>query len=116
MEHIVQFGINIDDTAIAETIKRDAFNEVVKQLAREARNDLPKKWDGFSSKKVDWEGIIGKEIEKQVSGIISNKSDEIVEMAVKRVYKSLTGRKSFRDACKRMDVVFDGLGDENDAD
>lgn len=28
--HIVQFGINIDDTAIAEAVKRDAYKEVIK--------------------------------------------------------------------------------------
>lgn len=115
MEHIVQFGINIDDTAIAETIKRDASKEVIKQLTNEARNGLPKKGGWGSSQSVDWDGIIGKEVEKQVSGIISDKSDEIVEMAIKRVYKSLTCRKSFRDACKRMDIIFDGLEGDGDA-
>lgn len=35
-------------------------------------------------------------------------------MAVKSVYNSLTRRKSFRDACKKMDVVFDGLGGDGD--
>lgn len=43
MEHIVQFGINLDDTAIAEAVKRDAYKEVVKQLTDEARKALPKK-------------------------------------------------------------------------
>lgn len=52
MEHVVQFGINIDDTAIAE--------------------------------------------------------------AVKRVYDSIIRRKPFREACKKMDIIFDGLGGGDD--
>ena len=43
MEHIVQFGINLDDASIAEAVKRDAYKEVVKQLTDEARKALPKK-------------------------------------------------------------------------
>lgn len=38
MEHIVQFGINIDDSAIAEAIKRDAYKDVIKQLTDVAWN------------------------------------------------------------------------------
>lgn len=40
MEHVVQFGINIDDTAIAEAVKREAYKEVIKQLTDEARKAL----------------------------------------------------------------------------
>ena len=112
MEHIVQFGINIDDTAIAEAVKRDAYEQVMKQLTDEARNALPRKCEyrGYGKGEVDWRGIIDDEVEKRVSAIISDKSDEIVEMAVKRVYDSITRRKPFREACKKMDIIFDGIG------
>lgn len=113
MEHIVQFGINLDDASIAEAIKRDAYNDVVKKLTEEARRALPKE-DCWRGGKVDWRGIVGREVEKQVSVIVASRSDEIVDMAVKRVFKSLTGRKSFRDACKKMDIVFDGFGGDDD--
>ena len=116
MEHIVQFGINLDDASIAEAVKRDAYKEVVKQLTDEARKALPKKcaYGCHGKGEVDWRGIIGEEVEKRVSAIISDKSDEIVEMAVKRVYDSITRRKPFREACKKMDIVFDGLGGGGD--
>lgn len=116
MEHVVQFGINIDDTAIAEAIKRDAYKEVIKQLTDKARKDLPKRceYSGYGKKEVDWRGIIGEEVENRVGAIISDKSDEIVEMAVRRVYDSITRRKPFREACKKMDIIFDGLGGDED--
>lgn len=45
MEHIVQFGINLDDASIAEAVKRDAYKEVIKQLtderARRCRGSAP---------------------------------------------------------------------------
>lgn len=118
MEHVVQFGINIDDTAIAEAVKRDAYTEVVKQLTDEARKALPKKCARgcYGKGEVDWRGIVGEEVEKRVSAIISSKSDEIVEMAVKRVYDSITRRKPFREACKKMDIIFDGLGGDEDGE
>lgn len=45
MEHVVQFGINIDDASIAEAVKRDAYKEVIKQLTDEARKALPMKYE-----------------------------------------------------------------------
>lgn len=116
MEHVVQFGINIDDTAIAEAVKRDSYKEVVKQLTDEARKALPRKYEygGYGKGEVDWRGIIDEEVAKRVSAIISDKSDEIVEMAVKRVYDSIIRRKPFREACKKMDIIFDGIGGESD--
>lgn len=116
MEHVVQFGINIDDAAIAEAVKRDAYKEVVKQLTDEAHKALPKKRTHgcYGKVEVDWRGIVGEEVEKRVGAIISDKSDEIVEMAVKRVYDSISRRKPFREACKKMDIVFDGLGGDED--
>lgn len=116
MEHVVQFGINIDDTAIAEVIKRDAYKDVIKQLKEEAHRDLPSKY--YHGGGVDWDGMfrdsIGEEVENRVGAIIDEKADEIVDIAVKRVYDSIIRRKSFRDACKKMDVVFDGLGGDGD--
>lgn len=116
MEHIVQFGINLDDASIAEAVKRDAYKEVVKQLTDEARKALPKKcaYGCYSKWEVDWRGIIDKEVEKRVGAIIDERHDEIVEMAVKRVYDSITRRKPFREACKKMDIIFDGLGGDDD--
>ena len=112
MEHIVQFGINLDDASIAEAIKRDAYKDVIKQLKDEARRDLPSRY--YHGGDVDWKGMFRESIDEEVAAIVSKKQDEIVEMAVKRVYDSLTRRKSFRDACKRMDVVFDGIGGDGD--
>lgn len=116
MEHIVQFGINLDDASIAEAVKRDAYKEVIKQLTDEARKALPRKYEYGSrgNYEVDWRGIIDKEVEKRVSAIISDKSDKIVEMAVKRVYDSIIRRKPFREACKKMDIIFDGIGGDSD--
>lgn len=118
MEHVVQFGINIDDSAIAEAVKRGAYKSVVKQLADEARKDLPKKcgYGCYSKGDVDWRSIIGKEVEKRVGAIIDERHDEIVEMAVKRVYDSITRRKPFREACKKMDIIFDGIGGDGDGE
>lgn len=116
MEHIVQFGINLDDASIAEAVKRDAYKDVVKQLTDEARKDLPKKcaYGCYSKGEVDWRGIIDKEVDKRVGAIIDERHDEIVDIAVKRVYDSITRRKPFREACKKMDIIFDGLGGDDD--
>lgn len=46
MEHIVQFGINIDDSAIAEMVERGAYDDVVERLTMEARDSLPKRFAG----------------------------------------------------------------------
>ena len=116
MEHVVQFGINIDDTAIAEAVKRDAYKEVIKQMTDEARKALPRKYEygGYGKGEVDWRGIIDEKVAKRVSAIIDERHDEIVDMAVKRVYDSIIRRKPFREACKKMDIIFDGIGGDSD--
>lgn len=116
MEHIVQFGINIDDASIAEAVKRDAYKEVIKQLTDEARKALPREYSYGSrgNYEVDWRSIIDKEVAKMVGAIIDERHDEIVEMAVKRVYDSIIRRKPFREACKKMDIIFDGIGGDSD--
>lgn len=116
MEHIVQFGINIDDSSIAEVVKHDAYDQVIKQLTDEAREALPMKYEygGYGKGEVDWRGIVGEEVTKQVSTIVADKSDEIVEMAVKRVYDSIIRRKPFHEACKKMDIIFGGIGGEDE--
>ena len=112
MEHVVQFGINIDDSSVAEAIKRDAYKDVIKQLKEEAHRDLPSKY--YHGGSVDWNGMFRDSIDKEGAAIVSAKHDEIVEMAVKRVYDSITRRKPFREACKKMDIIFDGLGGDED--
>lgn len=116
MEHVVQFGINIDDTAIAEAVKRDAYKEVIKQMTDEARKALPRKYEygGYGKGEVDWRGIIDEKIAKRVGAIIDERHDEIVDMAVKRVYDSIIRRKPFREACRKMDIIFDGIGGDSD--
>jgi hypothetical protein len=80
------------------------MNDTAKKL-REAAD--------YSKGEVDWRGIIDKEVAKRVGAIIDEKADEIVDMAVKRVYDSITRRKPFREACKKMDIIFDGIGGED---
>lgn len=71
-------------------------------------------YSGYGKKEVDWRGIIGEEVENRVGAIIDEKADEIVDIAVKRVYDSIIRRKPFREACKKMDIIFDGLGGDDD--
>ena len=40
MEHILQFGINIDDHAIIEAVKAKAEKEIVESIKAEARSAL----------------------------------------------------------------------------
>lgn len=40
MEHILQFGINIDDNAIIETVKRNAERAIIDMLKREVENAI----------------------------------------------------------------------------
>lgn len=49
-----------------------------------------------------------------VQRVIDEEADEIVDIAVKRVYDSIIRRKPFREACKKMDIIFDGIGGDSD--
>lgn len=90
MEHIVQFGINLDDNAIRQSIVAQAAEECRKAI-RELRGNNYYDKDGIRD-------IIAYEASIQINRLIKENSEEIISRAVKEVANSLTRTKAFREA------------------
>lgn len=89
MEHIIQFGINLDDNAIRQSI--------VAQAAEECRKSINELKGGYYSKDGVRE-IVKYEASIQINRLIKENSEEIISRAVKDVANSLTRTKAFREA------------------
>lgn len=90
MEHIVQFGINLDDNAISKSIVAQATEE-----CRKAINEL--KGNTYYSKD-GVRAIVAYEASLQIKRLIKENREEIISRAVKDVANSIARTKVFREA------------------
>lgn len=103
MEHIVQFGINLDDNAIRQSIVAQAAEECRKAIKELKGNYYDK--DGIRA-------IVAYEASIQINRLIKENSEEIISRAVKEVANSLTRTKVFREAAGTLaDEIREGRDD-----
>lgn len=86
MEHIVQFGINIDDETIRKVIERRASEDVLDEIKCDIENRVINGYGGLSCIAED---IINK--------ILENRKDEIIEKASVIVADSVKRSKKYRN-------------------
>ena len=91
MEHIVQFGVSIDDEAIQKMVAQKASNEVIKNI------ELLTKGGYLGESKLE------KMAREQIAQVISDNKDLIIDKAVKTVCDNIRNSKRYRDAL--VDVV-----------
>lgn len=98
MEHILQFGINIDDDKIKTSIEESARREIVEQTIKEVKKSLFNTW-GLSY-----------EVESIVRDVLKEHHDEIIEKAADIVAQSIKRSKKYRDALANIidEVQYDG--------
>jgi hypothetical protein len=90
MEHIVQFGINLDDEAISQAIVNQAGEEV-----RKAINKL--RGEGYYGRD-EVKKLVEVEAGLQIKTFIRAHSEEIIARAAKDVASSIVRTKAFREA------------------
>lgn len=103
MEHIVQFGITVDDEAIKQTIEKQALNQVCSQM----RGDIMKAI-GVSNN-FEWKSKIG-EITKDVVGdFFDINKDEIINLAADKLADKLWKTKQVKEkVAEVMNETFGG--------
>lgn len=93
MEHIVQFGVTIDDHAIEERV----INSVTNAMTEELKNKIFEKHYGCY-------GGLNSSVENLVFKFLENNKDEIIkasaEIIATKMYASTTNRKKILDAYK----------------
>lgn len=90
MEHIIQFGITIDDDAIRKNIESNALAAVVETFVDEMKKNLPKKYYGND---VDWRAVAY----NCISEFVEQNRDEIMDIAADRLVEKVARTKAWRE-------------------
>ena len=94
MEHIVQFGITIDDEYIKKNIEKSAENVVAKEMAEQVRKALVMRWCGNDEPTIYFD--------KESTEVINEHKDEIINLAADRLAERLRRTKAVKDIVKSI--------------
>lgn len=87
MEHILQFGINIDDDAIIKVVENRVSNEIKGELKQSIKDKLFTKWGEFTP------------LCKELMGeLLVEYKEEIISKASEDVANSLKRSKKYKEA------------------
>lgn len=90
MEHIIQFGITIDDDTIRKNVEANALAAVVETFVGEMKRNLPKAYYGDN---VDWRAVA----DDCVQDFIEKNRDEIMDIAADRLVEKVMRTKAWRE-------------------
>ena len=100
MEHIVQFGIGIDDEAIRKIIMEKAEKSILDDLKKQIRTDIDNQifvidrgWYG-KERKIGLQDWVKDLVEKTLNG---NK-DQIIKMASEKLADKMSRTKAVKEA------------------
>jgi len=91
MEHILQFGISIDDKAIKDRIEEAAVNKMADDLSKSVKNRLFRT-DGWDS------GKFTADAEQIIRNVMNEYKDEIISQSVNMVVDTIKHSKKYREA------------------
>lgn len=89
MEHIVQFGITIDDSAIKQRVEAQALDQIVSKFTAEMKANLPKKYGD-----VDWNRVAY----NAIRDFIDENKTEIIEEMKAALIEKVARTKAYREA------------------
>lgn len=98
MEHIIQFGVAIDDDAIKKNIEKQATDKLVKDLKKDIETEvLGGRWSTGLSYKVD----------NVVREVVMQYTDEIIKSATDQLIETMKRSKKYKEALAKVVEVID---------
>ena len=101
MEHIVQFGIGIDDEAIRKIIMEKAEKSILDDLKKQIRTDIDNQifvidrgWYGKDYKRVGLQDWVKDLVEKS----LKDNKDQIIKMASEKLADKMSRTKAVKEA------------------
>ncbi len=110
MEHMVNFGIVIDDESIKKMVEANVVEQVSADILKEVEKnpgDLPtvSKFQSLAyrnvAKRIEWQKLLKDAVEEMAE----EWKDEVVERAAEMLFDSLKRTKKYKD---KMAEVLDG--------
>lgn len=98
MEHVVQFGINIDDDSIAKSITRNVEKQVIGELKRDVMKEFVGKKE-FSQ--YEYTSKLKETIEECAKDFLEVYKDDIIESASIKLAERLSKTKAVKEAVNK---------------
>ena len=98
MEHILQFGINIDDDRIKNTIYESAEHKIMANIINDVRCQIFEldRWSGKPT------GELRPVVKNMIDAILESSRGEIIEMTATKLADRISKTKKFREAVDGM--------------
>lgn len=96
MEHIISFGVNLDDDAIRTAVESEAKKQIVESIKSDVEKamGIERSVDRYSGRKYNADKVIETVIER----ICESCRDRIVEIAAEKLAEKAPRQKWYRDA------------------
>lgn len=91
MEHILQFGISIDDEAIKKRVEESALDKITDEIVKDVRNAMFHGYNGYNKGLTQF----AREI---IFDAVAECKDEIIKEATATLTESLRKSKKCREA------------------
>lgn len=94
MEHIVQFGIGIDDEGIRKRIEAAAEQQILREIELDAKRAIYKQ---NPYRRDDFTNIPTSYFDEKITGFLEAHKDEIIEAASKQLAERLVRSKKVKE-------------------
>lgn len=99
MEHIIQFGITIDDDAIKKNIEKNAVDKLVTDIKKEVRDEI---FVGSG-----WNRGLSYKVQEIIKEAMAEYKDEIIKEATAEIVETLKRSKKYKEALAKIVEVVD---------
>lgn len=99
MEHIIQFGITIDDDAIKKNIEKNAVDKLVTDIKKEVRDEI---FVGSG-----WNKGLSYKVQEIIKDALAEYKDEIIKEATAELVDTMKRSKKYKEALAKIVEVAD---------
>lgn len=94
MEHIIQFGVTIDDEVIKEHIEEKAREQIIKEVKAEIKKEL------FVG--TGWNRDLSYKVQELIKETVRECQDQIIEKATTELVDTMKRSKKYREALAKI--------------
>lgn len=99
MEHIIQFGVTIDDDAIKKNIEKNAVDKLVADIKKEVRDEI---FVGSG-----WNKGLSYKVQEIIKDALAEYKDEIIKEATAELVETMKRSKKYKEALAKIVEVVD---------
>lgn len=99
MEHIIQFGVTIDDEVIKQNIENKAREQITEELKKEIRKEL------FVG--TGWNMDLSYKVKELIKDTVRECQDQIIKDATAQLVDTMKRSKKYKEALTKIVEVVD---------